>query len=86
MSEKVDTKVSFPLAINMLPYTTRPWSQEKSDFDYDLLSVVVHLGDIDSGHYLAYCRQGENVISPPSSPNRSVPISRSPNANTFRIS
>ncbi|KAL1956215.1 hypothetical protein VTO42DRAFT_7562 [Malbranchea cinnamomea] len=59
VSEKVDTKVSFPLAINMLPYTTRPWSRDKSDYDYDLLSVVVHLGDIDSGHYLAYCRQGE---------------------------
>jgi ubiquitin carboxyl-terminal hydrolase 22/27/51 len=52
VSEKVDTKVSFPLAINMLPYITRPWSQEKSDFNYDLLSVVVHLGDIDSGYYL----------------------------------
>lgn len=44
----------------MLPYTTRPGnSRDKSDYDYDLLSVVVHLGDMESGHYLAYCRQGE---------------------------
>lgn len=58
--------MAFPLEINMLPYTTQPWSRDKSDYDYDLLSVVVHIGDIDSGHYLAYCRQGDQVHTIPS--------------------
>ncbi len=26
---------------------------------YDLLSVVVHVGEIDTGHYVAYCRVGD---------------------------
>lgn len=43
----------------MLPYTTRPSSCDRSDYEYNLLSVVVHIGDMESGHYLAYCRQGE---------------------------
>ncbi|EEQ30393.1 ubiquitin C-terminal hydrolase Ubp8 [Microsporum canis CBS 113480] len=59
VSEKVETKVSYPASINMMPYTTRPRSHNRSQFQYDLLSVVVHIGDIDSGHYLAYCRHGE---------------------------
>ncbi|EER23407.1 hypothetical protein D8B26_001512 [Coccidioides posadasii str. Silveira] len=59
VSEKVDAKVSFPLSINMAPYTTRSHSKNVLKYTYDLLSVVVHIGDIDSGHYLAYCRQGE---------------------------
>ncbi|KAK2744043.1 hypothetical protein FQN57_004496 [Myotisia sp. PD_48] len=59
VSEKVDTKVSYPITLNMLPYTTRPNCHNRSRFQYDLLSVVVHIGDLDSGHYLAYCRHGE---------------------------
>ncbi|KAI1940335.1 hypothetical protein LOZ12_004568 [Ophidiomyces ophidiicola] len=59
VSEKVDAKVAFPLCINMAPYTTRSSSKSTSKYNYDLLSVVVHIGDIDSGHYLTYCRQGE---------------------------
>ncbi|EGD93422.1 ubiquitin C-terminal hydrolase Ubp8 [Trichophyton tonsurans CBS 112818] len=59
VSEKVETKVTYPASINMMPYTTSPRSENRSQFQYDLLSVVVHIGDIDSGHYLAYCRHGE---------------------------
>ncbi|EEP80577.1 conserved hypothetical protein [Uncinocarpus reesii 1704] len=59
VSEKVDTKVAFPFSINMAPYTTSANSKNIFKYTYDLLSVVVHIGDIDSGHYLAYCRQGE---------------------------
>lgn len=28
---------------------------------YDLMSVVVHVGEIDTGHYVSYCRVGEQV-------------------------
>lgn len=34
---------------------------------YDLLSVVVHKGEINSGHYISYAREGSQVRSPQSS-------------------
>ncbi|EEH22268.2 hypothetical protein PABG_04479 [Paracoccidioides brasiliensis Pb03] len=62
VSEKVEGKVDFPLSINMLPYTTRPYSStpaNNSGYIYDLSSTVVHKGKLDAGHYYVYCRQGE---------------------------
>ncbi|KAG7117492.1 ubiquitin carboxyl-terminal hydrolase 8 like protein [Verticillium longisporum] len=60
---KIDTTVNFPLQLNMLPYTNRAkGSDTKESFElarsctYDLLSVVVHVGEIDTGHYVSYCR------------------------------
>ncbi|KAK1753511.1 ubiquitin carboxyl-terminal hydrolase [Echria macrotheca] len=60
---KIDTPVSFPLQLNMLPYTSRARTQDTSEsFElarsctYDLFSVVVHVGEIDTGHYVSYCR------------------------------
>ena len=35
---------------------------------YDLLSVVVHVGEIDTGHYVTYCRVGDQVSPPFPSP------------------
>jgi hypothetical protein len=55
-SSKLGTKVQFPLQINMLPYTNRARSQDtRGNFElvrsctYDLLSVVVHLGSMNTG-------------------------------------
>lgn len=52
----------------MLPYTNRIKnrdSRENKDLErsctYDLLSVVVHVGEIETGHYMSYCRVGEQV-------------------------
>lgn len=63
---KIDTPVSFPLELNMLPYTNRARGQDiKESYElartctYDLFSVVVHVGEIDTGHYVAYCRVGD---------------------------
>ncbi|KAK4228186.1 ubiquitin carboxyl-terminal hydrolase [Podospora fimiseda] len=63
---KIDTPVSFPLSLNMLPYTSRARTGESKDnFElarsctYDLLSVIVHVGEIDTGHYVSYCRVGD---------------------------
>lgn len=30
---------------------------------YDLLSVIVHVGEIETGHYVSYCRVGDQVRS-----------------------
>ncbi|KXJ90647.1 ubiquitin carboxyl-terminal hydrolase [Microdochium bolleyi] len=69
-ASKIDTKVQFPLQLNMLPYTTRGRSADAKDSQelnrsctYDLLSVVEHVGEIDTGHYVSYCRVGEQWFS-----------------------
>lgn len=70
---KIDTGVRFPLQLNMLPYTNRAKSQDKENYElarsctYDLLSVVVHVGEIDTGHYVTYCRVGDQVGPSPMS-------------------
>jgi ubiquitin carboxyl-terminal hydrolase 22/27/51 len=58
----------------MLPYTNRARGQDtRESFElarsctYDLLSVVVHVGEIETGHYKSYCRVGDQVGSVPSS-------------------
>ncbi|KAK0610448.1 ubiquitin carboxyl-terminal hydrolase-like protein [Bombardia bombarda] len=60
---KIDTPVHFPLQLNMLPYTNRAQVKDNSELarsaTYDLLSVVVHVGEIDTGHYVSYCRVGD---------------------------
>ncbi|KAL2139859.1 hypothetical protein VTI28DRAFT_4622 [Corynascus sepedonium] len=69
---KIDTPVQFPLELNMLPYTNRGRAISSNGHDggkenyelarsctYDLLSVVVHVGEIDTGHYVSYCRDGD---------------------------
>lgn len=65
-ASKIDTTVRFPLKLNMLPYTNRVrvrGNREDMELErsctYDLLSVVVHVGEIDTGHYVSYCRAGE---------------------------
>lgn len=65
---KIDTPVQFPLSLSMLPYTNRARTADaKEQYElsrsctYDLMSVVVHVGEIDTGHYISYCRVGEQV-------------------------
>ncbi|KAI8720278.1 Ubiquitinyl hydrolase 1 [Fusarium sp. LHS14.1] len=65
-ASKVSNEVRFPLQLNMLPYTNRARSRDsRENFElersctYDLLSVVVHVGEIDTGHYTSYCRVGD---------------------------
>lgn len=75
---KIETPVSFPLQLNMLPYTNRARGQDiKDNYElarsctYDLLSVVVHVGEIDTGHYVSYCRMGDQVTLPSFLPSSS---------------
>ncbi|KAF4121595.1 ubiquitin carboxyl-terminal hydrolase 22/27/51 [Geosmithia morbida] len=65
-ASKIDSPVRFPLQLNMLPYTNRPRGREgresaqlERSCTYDLLSVVVHVGEIETGHYVSYCRVGD---------------------------
>lgn len=52
----------------MLPYTNRARSADAKEAyelsrscTYDLMCAVVHVGEIDTGHYICYCRVGEQV-------------------------
>ncbi|KND90908.1 putative ubiquitin carboxyl-terminal hydrolase 8 [Tolypocladium ophioglossoides CBS 100239] len=65
-ASKIDNVVQFPLQLNMLPYTNRVRSRDSREnlelersCMYDLLSVVVHVGEIETGHYVSYCRVGD---------------------------
>lgn len=66
-ASKIDHKVQFPLQLNMLPYTNRVRSRDRESLElersctYDLLSVIVHVGEIETGHYVSYCRVGDQV-------------------------
>lgn len=57
-SEKVNGHIDFPLTLNMLPYTVKRDKErmDTSKYIYDLSTVVVHHGSMDSGHYFAYTR------------------------------
>lgn len=55
----------------MLPYTARVRSRDSREnmelersCTYDLLSVVVHVGEIETGHYVSYCRVGDQASYP----------------------
>jgi ubiquitin C-terminal hydrolase len=60
-SEKITTRVDFPITgLNMREWCDKnsPLSFQSSDepFMYDLIGVVNHMGDIDTGHYIAACK------------------------------
>ncbi|KAF8250268.1 cysteine proteinase [Wilcoxina mikolae CBS 423.85] len=65
-SSKIDVAIRFPLELDMTPFTTRAKRKAKEGekeskpvkpYIYDLLSVVVHKGEINTGHYSSYCRE-----------------------------
>ncbi|KAI9723577.1 MAG: hypothetical protein M1812_000877 [Candelaria pacifica] len=63
-TEKVERKLQFPLQLDMSPYTKletqgegRGTNETVDSCLYDLSSVVVHKGDMQSGHYISFCRQ-----------------------------
>lgn len=76
---KLSTRISFPLTLDLYPYTTAFRSSSPAPSKtatppntshntnapanvliYELSSVVVHKGKIDSGHYISYSREGDD--------------------------
>ncbi|KAJ5606460.1 hypothetical protein N7510_009241 [Penicillium lagena] len=56
-SEKMECHIDFPVSLNMYPYTVKDKERvDTSRYIYDLSTVVVHQGTMDSGHYYAYTR------------------------------
>uniref|UniRef100_A0A4W3GN70 Ubiquitin carboxyl-terminal hydrolase 34 n=1 Tax=Callorhinchus milii TaxID=7868 RepID=A0A4W3GN70_CALMI len=76
MKEKVNTHFSFPLRLDMTPYTEdylmgkndridglKDDGEEKQteSFEYDLIGVTVHTGTADGGHYYSFIR---DIVNP----------------------
>uniref|UniRef100_A0A3B5M3R9 Ubiquitin carboxyl-terminal hydrolase 34 n=1 Tax=Xiphophorus couchianus TaxID=32473 RepID=A0A3B5M3R9_9TELE len=76
MKEKVNTHFSFPLRLNMTPYTEdflmgkgerkEGFREEREQsvtesYEYDLIGVTVHTGTADGGHYYSFIR---DIVNP----------------------
>ncbi|KAJ8112198.1 hypothetical protein OPT61_g5385 [Boeremia exigua] len=77
-SSKIETKVNFPMKLDLSPYTAAHKEHAKAakasglpntnfnvnspsnSLTYELSSVIVHKGKIDSGHYVSYSREGND--------------------------
>ncbi|KAH0521479.1 Ubiquitin carboxyl-terminal hydrolase 34, partial [Microtus ochrogaster] len=77
MKEKVNTHFSFPLRLDMTPYTedflmgksdrkdgfkeVNDHSKDTESYEYDLIGVTVHTGTADGGHYYSFIR---DIVNP----------------------
>ncbi|PKU33604.1 ubiquitin carboxyl-terminal hydrolase 34 [Limosa lapponica baueri] len=77
MKEKVNTHFSFPLRLDMTPYTEDflmgkndrkegfkedgEYLKETESYEYDLIGVTVHTGTADGGHYYSFIR---DIVNP----------------------
>ncbi|XP_032418043.1 ubiquitin carboxyl-terminal hydrolase 34 isoform X3 [Xiphophorus hellerii] len=76
MKEKVNTHFSFPLRLDMTPYTEdflmgkgerkEGFREEREQsvtesYEYDLIGVTVHTGTADGGHYYSFIR---DIVNP----------------------
>ncbi|ORY09783.1 ubiquitin carboxyl-terminal hydrolase 2 [Clohesyomyces aquaticus] len=79
-SSKIETKVKFPMKIDLYPYTSQYKASitkaaklsnpnananynvntPTNSIQYELSSVIVHKGKMDSGHYVSYSREGND--------------------------
>ena len=52
---KIDDYCSFPLALDMSPYSVG--GQGATYYQYELAGILVHAGGPDSGHYYSFIRE-----------------------------
>lgn len=55
MGSKIESHVSIPLVLSMGEYTTAACAGENN---YELFGIVVHIGSVNTGHYIAYIKKG----------------------------
>lgn len=51
INEKINSRLEFPLDINLTPYSTQ---QDGQDFEYRLTGIVCHNGTAEYGHYYSF--------------------------------
>ncbi|KAI7883276.1 cysteine proteinase [Lichtheimia hyalospora FSU 10163] len=63
---KIETKIKFPVDLDMTPYTTEGMHNGKSSSDsrnlYTLFAVINHQGKMDSGHYTMFSKHRGEVV------------------------
>ncbi|KAG8890768.1 hypothetical protein FRB98_004813 [Tulasnella sp. 332] len=65
---KIDNYVRFPATLNMAPYTTMASGANPDParlgpsalYEYELFAVVIHEGQVNSGHYTNFARFGDH--------------------------
>ena len=57
---KLNEKFKFPLELHLNQYLTDDSDQKGEDIDYELLSCIIHIGNVGGGHYKAYIRDYAN--------------------------
>ena len=67
---KVSTHVAFDERLSVAEFCTRPKAARAVDAEYALLGVVVHMGRMSSGHYVAYVRGYGQKDAPPVDTNQ----------------
>jgi ubiquitin carboxyl-terminal hydrolase 34 len=69
INEKISTKHSFPHELNLYPYTLEYFDRTESgetdipvnhDYDYNLIGIICHTGNAESGHYISYIKTENN--------------------------
>ncbi|KAG1360904.1 putative ubiquitin carboxyl-terminal hydrolase 21-like [Cocos nucifera] len=55
---KINNFVEFPLELDLQPFLCSP--QDEEQLNYDLYAVVVHLGNLDRGHYFSIIRSSRS--------------------------
>ncbi|KAG1431038.1 hypothetical protein G6F59_001478 [Rhizopus arrhizus] len=53
-TSKIETKIRFPIELDLTPYTTS--KKRSSDNIYTLFAVVNHQGKVDTGHYTMFAK------------------------------
>ncbi len=60
---KVATKVEYPLTdLDLTPFVHPDAREEQESFIYDLIAVCNHMGNVDYGHYIAFCRDTNDGV------------------------
>uniref|UniRef100_H2ZZD0 ubiquitinyl hydrolase 1 n=1 Tax=Latimeria chalumnae TaxID=7897 RepID=H2ZZD0_LATCH len=61
-STKINTRVSFPLeGLELQLFLTKHSPCQVTVTTYDLISLICHRENVNSGHYIAYCQKDNNM-------------------------
>jgi hypothetical protein len=61
--QKLDAPVAFEFELDLGPFVSRSSPQYGQAMVYDLAGVVVHMGNMRSGHYVAYVKRGPAIAA-----------------------
>ena len=57
--EKINTFIHFDVELNLQGYVT---SSQNGSVVYELFAICNHHGDLNRGHYTAFCKKGEKWL------------------------